>query len=227
MKKLMQSLRLQFALFSHFFNSYISLINGVWRISRLSKPVITIFGGSKMEQNNYYAQQAHALGTLLVDKGMSVITGGGPGIMEAANCGAYASSVRPSGIRSIGIEVTGLQTEKINRCADKTIVVEQFAIRKWLLIHYAAAFVVFPGGFGTLDELFEVATLIETGFLEQTPIILFGKDYWQTIIDWQLEARKLGLIEERHLKLFYITDDYNDTCKYITDFIETHKETVL
>ena len=151
---------------------------------------------------------------------MSVITGGGPGIMEAANCGAYASSVRTSGVRSIGIEVDGLQSEQINHCADQIIMVEEFAIRKWLLIHYSSAFVVFPGGCGTLDELFEVTTLIETGFLEKTPIILFGKEYWQTIIDWEINAFKLGLMLEKDLKPFFVTDDYNEAFNHIKNYIE-------
>jgi hypothetical protein len=215
MKEFFKRCKIQIELFKHFSSNYISLIKGVWKISKLSKPVITIFGGSRMKQDDHYAQQARALGTLLVDNGMSVITGGGPGIMEAANCGAYASSVRPSGIRSIGIEVEGLAKEGINRCADQILMVEQFGIRKWLLIHYAGAFIVFPGGYGTLDELFEVTTLMETGFLDKAPIILFGKDYWQTVIAFENTALKMGLLFEKDRIPFFITDDINEAYEHI------------
>lgn len=219
MKEFLERCKVQLELFKHFSSNYISLITGVWKISKLSKPVITIFGGSRMKQDDPYAQQARALGTLLADNGMSVITGGGPGIMEAANCGAYASSVRPSGIRSIGIEVEGLAKEGINRCADQILMVEQFGIRKWLLINYAGAFVVFPGGYGTLDELFEVTTLMETGFLDKAPIILFGKDYWQTIITWEAEALRMGLLLEKDRIALFLTDDINEAYEYIKNYV--------
>lgn len=211
-------IHLQLQLIRHFIVNYVSLIYGVWKIAELQKPIVTIFGGSHMKQEDYFAQQAKALGTLLVDNNMSLITGGGPGIMEAANCGANSSSLRPQGIRSIGIAVQGLKDQP-NNCADTTIVVEQFAVRKWLLIHYAAAFVVFPGGFGTLDELFEVITLIETNFLEQTPVILFGSSYWKPIIEWQETAQSMGLILQHERKLLFVTDDIQEACTFIKKYM--------
>ena len=215
MKLFFKSCYQQICLLGMFLESYVSVIYGVWKISKLPQPIVTIFGASRISQESAYAQHAHKLATLLADNNISVITGGGPGIMEAANCGASESHNHPFGLRSMGIEVKGLQSEGVNHCSDAIIIVDQFFVRKWLLTRYSSAFVVFPGGFGTLDELFEVATLMQTGFLPKSTIILFGSSYWEPIIAWGKEALREGFILDDYLHLLIITDDIQEVFERI------------
>jgi len=178
---------------------------GIWRISGLEKPIVSIFGGARFKQNDYYAKQAHELAQLFVNDGISVLTGGGPGIMEAANCGAiYNTKARG---KSIGIGVRDL-TEDPNSCVQEYIELDFFFARKWLLTRYSNAFVVFPGGFGTMDELSEVITLVQTEKLPRVPIVLVGVEYWRPFMTWaEDEAFKHGLVSQEDLDLLFLTDD--------------------
>jgi len=186
----------------------IQLLHGVWRIERIKRPIVSIFGGARMTAEDQYAQFAHILAQKLVESGISVMTGGGSGIMEAASCGARA--IGKKGVVSLGIGVTELG-EGRNPCVQEYIEFEHFASRKWLLTHFSIAFVVFPGGFGTLDELAEVLTLIQTNKLPRVPIVLIGQEYWHYFMHWLTdEAVKHGLVTKEHLALFSITDDVEE-----------------
>lgn len=180
------------------------LIYGAWRISKVPMPIVSIFGGSRLKKNDFYFGKAFELANRFVTSGISVLTGGGPGVMEAASCGAAKPGKRGM---SVGISVRDLG-EGRNPCAQEYFELDFFFARKWLLTRYSSAFIVFPGGFGTMDELSEVLTLIQTNKLKRVPIVLFGKEYWQPFIDWlHKEALKHGLIKQKDLDLFTFTDD--------------------
>ncbi|HLJ31297.1 MAG TPA: TIGR00730 family Rossman fold protein [Candidatus Babeliales bacterium] len=189
-----------------FFRVFFQIIYGAWRVSKLPHPIVSIFGSAKLAQSDTYAKEANKLATLLSEAGISVLTGGGPGIMEAANCGIFKSK-REKTIRSIGIIVRGLD-EPRNMCVEEYFELDYFFARKWLLTQYSSGFVVFPGGFGTLDELSEVLTLIQTNQLKPVPIVLIGKEYWHSFMEWiSNEALYHGAIAPEHVKLFSVTDD--------------------
>lgn len=188
-----------------FFRVFFQLVRGAWHVSKLTHPVISIFGSSKVKQSDYYAREANKIAALFVAENISVLTGGGPGIMEAANCGAVLKQNRKK-ITSIGIGVRGLEDK--NPCVQEYFKMDYFFARKWLLTQYSTGFVVFPGGFGTLDELSEVLTLLQTNQIKKVPIVLIGKEYWQPFMDWITnEMVDHHLITQEHLKLFSITDD--------------------
>jgi len=190
----------------HFFWVFVHLIYGVWRVSKLSQPIVSIFGSALITQTDKYSKEANQIAAWLVESGISVLTGGGPGIMEAANCGAVRS-VKKGEVHSIGIGVRGLNEPK-NVCVEEYFELDYFFARKWLLTQYALGFIVFPGGFGTIDELSEVLTLIQTHQMKKVPIVLIGKDYWHPFMQWITEqALPHGLIKPEHIKLFSVTDD--------------------
>lgn len=190
------------------------MVTGVWKISKLTPPIVTVFGGSKLDQEHAYAKKANELGKLLVANGISVITGGGPGIMQAANCGAFKHE---GNVRSVGITVESLSTETRNQCADEMVVVKHFFARKWLLTRYATAFAVFPGGFGTLDELFEIATLMQVNRLAHIPIVLVGKEYWKPLLAWIDQAVKEGLVLQKDADFLFVTDDIQEAFEHLKE----------
>lgn len=201
-----------------FFNtmhSTFQLIHGVWKISNIKGPIVSIFGGAQLPIDDMYAQQAQLLAQKIVALHINIMTGGGTGIMQAANCGALKNQQT----MSIGIGIKGFEDK--NPCMKQYIEVDQLYIRKWLLTHYSMAYVIFPGGYGTLDELAELLTLMKIKKLQPAPIVLIGKEYWQGLIDWlYTEGLTHGAVTQEHLDLFTITDDLNkalclieDTCK--------------
>jgi uncharacterized protein (TIGR00730 family) len=209
--------------FEFWFGTFLSLLKGMsqllygmWHVSGLPRPIITIFGGSRLKQDDYYAAQATALAQRCVDHNISVLTGGGPGIMEAASCGAVYSKTGTG--KTIGIGVKNLKEEH-NMCVHDYIQVDQFFARKWLLTRYSSGFIVFPGGFGTLDELTELLTLMQTGFLERVPVVLVGKEYWTPFLTWLTnEGIRHGTIEMHELQLFSLSDNLDE----IFTIIHTH-----
>lgn len=201
-------------LFGHLFASYIRIARGAWNVSKLKKPIVTVFGGSKLEQSHPYAKKAHELGEMLVNHGVSVITGGGPGIMEATNCGGAEGD---SEARTIGVTVRRLSQEQLNTCSDQIIIVKHFFARKWLLTRYSTGFVVFPGGFGTLDELFEIVTLMQVEMMNPFPVILIGKSYWRPLLDWMDSAVQEGLVLKKDLDLIFVTDDIQEAFNYLEE----------
>ena len=219
--KILQRIGLCFSLFFDLFKGFWQLLYGVWRISKLPHPIVSIFGGARLKKEDPYFSQAFELGKKFVEDDISVLTGGGPGVMEAANCGAAQAGANG---RSIGISVSNLG-EAHNTCAQEAFEVNYFFARKWLLTHYSAAFIIFPGGFGTLDELAEVLTMIKTKKMPRVPIILFGVEYWKPFVYWvEHEAIKHGLIDKQDLKLFTLTDDLDQAFCVVRDECELPTE---
>jgi uncharacterized protein (TIGR00730 family) len=198
-------LRYGFSLFYKLLRVSIQIVRGYYRLNAVPQPLVSIFGAARARLDERYAETAKELAGLFSKEGISVITDGGQGIMEAANCGV---NVR-QGTKgfSIGIGVRSLANER-NMCVDQFFMLDYFFARKWLLTHYSTAFIVFPGGYGTLDELMEVLTLIETKTMEPVPIVLMGKDYWTPFVNW-LKRDVLGhkYIDPSNLELFVLTDD--------------------
>ncbi len=194
--------------------TFFQILYGAWKISGSGGPYVSIFGGARFAQDDPYAHKAHALAGMLVDANISVLTGGGPGIMEAASCGA----VNPkSTAKSIGISVKDLG-EGRNPCVQIYFELDHFFARKWLLTRYSSAFVVFPGGFGTLDEMAEVLTLIQTKRIKPVPIVLIGKEYWDPFMHWiKTEAIKHGTVSEKDVALFTVTDDLHQAFCLVRD----------
>lgn len=160
---------------------------GAFRKLHFVGPCVTVFGSARFDENNIYYKQARSLGKALSEMGFAVMTGGGPGIMEAANRGA--ADVKG---QSIGCNIKLPKEQFSNPYLTKTINFDYFFVRKSILTKYSYAFVVMPGGFGTLDELFETLTLIQTGTLHNFPIVIMGKDYYKDI-----EEMIIRMINER------------------------------
>jgi hypothetical protein len=192
-------------------------VYGWYKISQLSGPVITIFGATSVAQYTPYTQLAHDIAHQCVVLGMSVLTGGGPGVMEAANCGAHHQSQKEQKQYQhvLGISVQRLDSGYTNPCPP-IIQVNTFFIRKWLLMNYSYAFIILPGGIGTADELFEVLNLIVTEKLQRVPIVLVGSSYWQPLIDWYYKSGIAhGLINAHWSDLFIVVDSVEDAIKAI------------
>jgi len=186
---------------------------GAWRMSSVPSPRVTIFGGAKVGQKTKFAQDAFDLAQMLVHKGISVITGGGGGVMHAANCGAIAK--KKSKTRSVGIGVTELGEVK-NPCVQDYFELKYFFARKWMLTRYSIGFIIFPGGFGTMDELAEILTLVATKQLDRVPIVMVGSEYWKDFMEWlDVSALAHGLISRQDLALFILTDSINEACEII------------
>lgn len=186
-----------------------SIAYGAFRVLRLHQPIVTVFGGSHIASESPYAHTAFDFAVLCAHENISVITGGGPGIMLAANCGA-SRTVRQKDkdvAITLGIGVNGVDSWFRNVCA-QVINVDTFFARKKLLINYSVAFVVFPGGVGTADELFEVLNLIKNKMIKQVPVILIGVDYWHPMVMWFKERLlREGMIAESFFDYFIVTDD--------------------
>ncbi|SDI30048.1 LOG family protein [Winogradskyella thalassocola] len=180
------------------------------------EPCITIFGSARFEENNLYYQQARALAQLIAKKGFTVMTGGGPGIMEAANRGA-----KDVFGMSIGCNIELPKEQHPNSYLDFNITMNHFYVRKVLLLKYSYAFAVFPGGFGTMDELFETLTLLQNKKISNFPVVLFGKDYWSKLLEQIKVMQMLGTISENDLDLFLVTDSVSEGMNYINIKLES------
>jgi uncharacterized protein (TIGR00730 family) len=164
---------------------------------------VSVFGSARTERGTPEYELGVELGRRLGEAGFAVITGGGPGVMEAANCGA-----RAAGAASVGLGIDLPFEQDLNEWVDHRVDFHYFFTRKIMFVRYASAFVVLPGGFGTMDELFEAATLIQTRKIRHFPIVLVGTDYWSGLLEW-LRGSMLagGMIGRRDLSLFDLTDD--------------------
>ena len=200
------------------------LLWGMWKLTKLPQPAITIFGGARIEHESLHAQKAFDLSKKLVAEGFSIITGGGPGIMEAANFGAIeylkecklGNNLHCEPVVSAGIGLLRLNKERANPYVQDNIIMDHFFTRKWLLVRYAVGFVIFPGGFGTLDEFFEIITLRQTNHMQDAPIILIDSDYWKPMIEWVHEkALKNNLITQKDLELFQVLDSVDEAVAII------------
>ena len=175
-------------------------------------PAVSIFGSARVGRRNRYYGAARRLAAELVKQGFAIITGGGPGIMEAANRGA-----REAGGLSIGANIELPFEQGLNEYVDLGMEFRYFFVRKVKFVTFAEGFVIFPGGFGTLDELFESLTLIQTGKVEHFPVVLYGTDYWEGMMQW---IRDKPLYEEKispeDLHLLTITSDIDEACEAIS-----------
>jgi uncharacterized protein (TIGR00730 family) len=187
-------------------------IEGFDRLATVTKAV-TVFGSARVGPSDPWYGVAREVSRLLAGEGFAVVTGAGPGIMEAANRGA-----REGGGRSIGCNIELPFEQHANPYVDTLINFRYFLVRKMMFIKYSAAFLIFPGGFGTLDELFEALTLIQTGKIYQFPVILFGRHYWAGLVRW-LQARALreGKIAATDIDLFMMTDDPAQAAQVVLD----------
>ncbi|WP_146900128.1 TIGR00730 family Rossman fold protein [Adhaeribacter aerolatus] len=191
-------------------------VDGFEKLSRIG-PCVSIFGSARTKPDNPYYIMAEEIAAKLVRHGYGVITGGGPGIMEAGNKGAHSEGGKSVGLN---IELPFEQFHNIYIDSDKLINFDYFFVRKVMFIKYAQGFVVMPGGFGTLDELFEAITLIQTRKIGRFPIILVGKAYWQGLLDW-IESVMLtqeSNINPEDLKLVNIVDTPTEAVKVIDEF---------
>jgi len=175
---------------------------------------ISIFGSARTKKSSKYYKLADQTAYRLSKAGYSVITGAGPGIMEAANKGA-----KKAGGASIGLNILIPSEQKPNRYATRLLHFKYFFCRKVMFAKYSRAFVVFPGGFGTLDEFFEALSLVQTERIEPFPILLFGSDYWNGLLRWiEHVLLKQGAITKSELSIFKITDKPEQVVKYIESF---------
>jgi len=177
-------------------------------------PAISIFGSARTPKTDWSYKCTMELAEKLAQRGFSVISGGGPGIMEAANRGARNGK----GV-SIGLNINLPHEQHPNRYQDLPIMFRYFFVRKVMFVKYAAGYVIMPGGFGTLDELFEALTLIQTDKICKFPLVLMGKDYWAGLLHWMRNTmEKQGMISPEDMDLFHLTDDPDDAVEYIIRF---------
>lgn len=186
------------------------LVDGIEHLRDVG-PSVTLFGSARLKEDSVWYQKAVELAQQLSATGLNVLTGGGPGIMEGANRGAQGH-----GGYSIGLNIDLPHEQGANRFQDLSLQFRYFFVRKLMFVKHAVGFVVFPGGFGTLDELFEALTLVQTGKIHPFPIILFGRDYWSGLIDWlREEMLAAGCISPEDLDLFQVTDSPDEAFRII------------
>ena len=180
-------------------------------------PAVSVFGSARIDASDPMYEAARAVGRQLAEAGFAVITGGGPGMMEAANRGC-----REGGGLSIGCNIELPFEQGMNDYVDLGIDFRYFFVRKTMFVKYADAFVVFPGGYGTLDELFEALTLIQTGKVQGFPVVLYGSEYWQGLLSWLRDrVGAEGKINEDDLHLFQICDDPDAAVGHIEEVLQT------
>jgi uncharacterized protein (TIGR00730 family) len=185
-------------------------------------PCISIFGSARTKSDDPYYQLAVDIAAKLTEEGYGVITGGGPGIMEAANKGAFEAD----GV-SVGLDIDLPFEQFVNKYVDKNLNHRYFFVRKVMFVKYAQAFVAMPGGFGTLDELFEVLTLIQTKKISGVPVVLVGKEFWGGMVDWikNVMLDKYSNISAKDMDLIPIVDDPQEVVQIIRDYYndKTHQ----
>ncbi|MBA2275382.1 MAG: TIGR00730 family Rossman fold protein [Chloroflexi bacterium] len=193
-------------------------VEGFDALARLG-PAVSVFGSARTPRDDPEYERARDLAARLAQRGFTIITGGGPGVMEAANKGAHEA-----GGVSVGLGIELPHEEGVNAYCNLAIDFRYFFVRKTMFVKYAQAFVIFPGGYGTLDELFESLTLVQTGKIEHFPIVLVGIDYWQGLLDWlrgtMSEEHK---IEPKDLALLRLTDDIDEAVGWIVEAFEADR----
>lgn len=189
-------------------------VEGIETLSQVNNAV-TIFGSARDKSDSIYYQKTENLAKLLVQNGFNVITGGGPGIMEAANKGASEA-----GGKSVGLNIRLPYEQKPNPYSNIHIDYKYFFIRKVMFVKYAVAYIIMPGGFGTMDELFEALTLIQTKKIKAFPLILMGSEYWSGLIDWLKNTMLAeGKINSADMDLIQIVDDPEEAVKLIKKYV--------
>jgi uncharacterized protein (TIGR00730 family) len=181
-----------------------------FRALHFAGPCVTIFGSARTQPGTRYYEMARQMGAACARLGFTVRTGGGPGIMQAGNQGAFEI-----GGRSIGVNIELPFEQHLNPFVQRSITMRYFFTRKVVLVKYSYAFIVMPGGAGTMDEMFETMTLIQTGKLKGFPIVLMGKDYWQPLMDFVYKMADEGMISPDDPELIFFTDDIEDAVAHL------------
>ncbi len=195
-------------------------VDGFEKLAKIG-PCVSIFGSARTKNDNKHYETAVEIGRRLTERGYGVITGGGPGIMEAGNKGAYEAGGKSVGI-NIELPFEQFHNRYIDR--DKVLDFDYFFVRKVMFMKYSQGYIVLPGGFGTMDELFEAMTLIQTGKIARFPIVLVGVDYWKGLIEWI----KTTMLESQHninpedLNLFRLVDTAEEAAEHIFRFYEKY-----
>jgi uncharacterized protein (TIGR00730 family) len=197
-------------------------VDGYEKMARIG-PCVSIFGSARLKEDNFYYKMAVDIAHKITEIGFGVITGGGPGIMEAGNRGANGHG------KSIGLNIELPFEQHFNPYVDKgyNINFDYFFVRKVMFVKYSQGFVVMPGGFGTLDELTEALTLIQTNKIGKFPIVLVGSEFWSGLLDWfKSTLLKEGLIAEKDLELFRVVDTAEDAVAHIKAFYDKYSVSV-
>jgi len=182
-------------------------------------PAITIFGSARTKKDEVEYKTTLKIAEMLARLGFAIISGGGPGIMEAANRGARMGK----GV-SVGLNIQLPMEQKPNKYQDKSLTFRHFFARKVMFVKYASGYVIMPGGFGTLDEFFEALTLIQTGKIRRFPVVLMGRKYWEGLLRWMEHTLvEEGTISANDMNLFYLADNPEDAVEYIVKF---HRDTI-
>lgn len=191
------------------------LIDGIETLNDIGQGV-SIFGGARFKEDSAYYQAAQTTASLLAGKGLTIITGGGPGIMEAANRGCSEA-----GGKSIGLNIALPREQHPNPYQNVSLTFRYFFVRKLMFVRYAMAYLIFPGGFGTMDEFFESLTLMQTAKIRRFPIVLYGSSYWQGLTSWvKQEMIANGCIAPEDMELFQVVDRPEDAVRAIERFLE-------
>jgi len=192
------------------------LIRG-FRMLHFVGPCVTVFGSARFKEDHPFYELARKVGSRLAGLGFTVMTGGGPGIMEAANRGA-----KEAGGVSVGCNIVLPMEQKLNAYLDRKLTFNYFFVRKVMLVKYSYAFVVMPGGVGTMDELFEAVTLIQTKKIESFPVVLMGKEYWAPLVALMREMVEVGTISRTDLDLLLLTDSVDEAMAHIEKHAVEH-----
>jgi len=189
---------------------------GFQAVRKIDRPAVTVFGSARVQAGSPSYEAAHETGRLFARAGLAVVTGGGPGVMEAANRGA-----RDGDGLSVGFNIELPHEQGLNPYCDIAVTFKHFYARKVMFVKAAEGFVIFPGGFGTMDELYEALTLIQTGKIGTFPVVLFDSDYWGEMLDWvRREMLADGLVSDADLELLHLTDEPEEAVRRIVDMVE-------
>jgi uncharacterized protein (TIGR00730 family) len=203
----------------HIFKIMAEFVDGFEKLAKIG-PCVSIFGSARTKRDHQYYKLTEDIARLLTLQGYGVISGGGPGIMEAANKGAFEAGGKSVGL---GIELPFELFENKFIDRDKLLEFKYFFVRKVMFMKYSQGFIVLPGGFGTLDELFEAITLIQTGKIARFPIVLVGSSYWTGLLNWVTEKMlTAGNIKEEDLNLYKVVDTAEEAADHIFKFYETY-----
>ena len=200
--------------FNFAFRIFSQFIKG-FRTLHFVGPCITVFGSARFKEAHPYYSVAREFGKRISDLGLTVMTGGGPGIMEAANRGAFEN-----GGMSVGCNIRLPFEQKPNKYMNKWLTFDYFFVRKVMMVKYSYAFIIMPGGFGTMDEFFETLTLVQTKIVTQFPIVLYGKAYYKELWEYLEYMAQQGTINREDLSLVLLTDDVNDAITHIRTYIK-------
>jgi uncharacterized protein (TIGR00730 family) len=189
---------------------------GFQDVQRIDRPAVTIFGSARVKEESETYEAARKTARLFAEAGLAVVTGGGPGTMEAANRGA-----KEGGGLSIGFNILLPHEQGLNPYCDISRTFKHFYVRKVMFVKAAEGFVIFPGGFGTMDELYEALTLIQTGKIGTFPVVLFDSGYWGEMLDWVREEMLAdGLVSPADLELLHLTDEPREAVQRIVEMID-------